>query len=142
LNIPYEVKVYLRDPIAAPQELKNVHPLGKVRPLQCFMIQKATTDGAVCVTESRDYGSRKSNRRKLDHHRYALFHSSQSPTKPSFPDRLRNPHLRPHSRHPRIQPRQQLLVRLQRGLVDAVPADDVGLECCGAAGAMDGEDCD
>lgn len=30
LNVPYNVKVYLRDPIAAPQELKEVHPLGKV----------------------------------------------------------------------------------------------------------------
>ncbi|KAI5454752.1 hypothetical protein NCC49_003637 [Naganishia albida] len=29
LNIPYEVQVYLRNPIAAPKELKAVHPLGK-----------------------------------------------------------------------------------------------------------------
>jgi hypothetical protein len=30
MSIPYEVKVYLRNPIAAPKELKAIHPLGKV----------------------------------------------------------------------------------------------------------------
>ncbi|KAJ9104774.1 hypothetical protein QFC19_003915 [Naganishia cerealis] len=29
MNVPYQVKVYLRNPIAAPKELKAVHPLGK-----------------------------------------------------------------------------------------------------------------
>jgi glutathione S-transferase len=30
LGLPYEVKVYLRTPVLAPPELKQVHPLGKV----------------------------------------------------------------------------------------------------------------
>lgn len=30
LGLPYEVKVYLRTPILAPPELKQIHPLGKV----------------------------------------------------------------------------------------------------------------
>lgn len=29
LNIPYEVKVYHRNPVRAPPELKQIHPLGK-----------------------------------------------------------------------------------------------------------------
>lgn len=38
--MPYDVKVYLRDPIAAPKELKEVHPLGKVsRPDQAVMFR-------------------------------------------------------------------------------------------------------
>lgn len=31
LNVPYSVKVWYRDPQTAPQGLKDVYPLGKVR---------------------------------------------------------------------------------------------------------------